>query len=93
MVGSNSLLDFASFADPEAAALPEGTTCDWTSFRLSEDDAVVKYAGGEGRWVVFPSSNGNGDEEAWSVKWKGGKFFSPLSPFSLIFFFLALLLL
>ncbi|KAK4040058.1 hypothetical protein C8A01DRAFT_35930 [Parachaetomium inaequale] len=77
VVGANGLLDFASVADPAAVELPEGTTCDWTSFLLLDDKgkgAAVKYAGGgadEGRWVAFPvdgvSKEGNG---GWSVKWK-----------------------
>jgi hypothetical protein len=76
VVGSNGLLDLASLDDPAAVTLPEGATCDWTSFRLDQDgkaEGTVKYAGeaAEGRWVVFPASQG---QEGWSVKWKDGEF-------------------
>jgi hypothetical protein len=78
VVGSNGLLDFASLSDPEAVNLPEGATCDWTSFQLEDgkEQGTVKYAGDavEGRWVVFPASQG---QEGWSVKWKDGE--SPIS--------------
>jgi len=70
VVGTNGLLDFASLADPAGAAgsLPEGTTVDWTSFRLDQAEGTVGYGakGSEGSWVAFPV-----DGEAWAVKWKG----------------------
>ncbi|KAK4251793.1 hypothetical protein C7999DRAFT_27472 [Corynascus novoguineensis] len=85
VVGTNGLFDFARIADPDGTAdeLPEGTTVDWTSFRLDEGESAgtVKYDGGsgdeeaEGNWVVFPlrgSSVETKEEEVWGVKWKGG---------------------
>ncbi|KAK4128669.1 hypothetical protein N657DRAFT_639156 [Parathielavia appendiculata] len=80
VLGSNGLLDLASLADPAALKLPEGATCNWTSFRLelnherdggAAETGTVEYAieGSEGRWVVFPAA-GAGTGEGWSVKWK-----------------------
>lgn len=72
VVGANGLLDFAALADPEAVEAPDGTTVDWTSFRLAAGEAeggAVEYVGkgAEGRWIAFPVK---GDEERWSVKWR-----------------------
>ncbi|KAK4150754.1 hypothetical protein C8A00DRAFT_45932 [Chaetomidium leptoderma] len=76
VVGSNGLLDFAGLADPAAVAVPDGTTVDWTSFRLDAEGAgTVSYAGpagGErevqGGWVAFPSPSGQ--KGGWNVKWR-----------------------
>ncbi|KAK3300512.1 uncharacterized protein B0H64DRAFT_17242 [Chaetomium fimeti] len=69
VVGANGLLDFAALADPEAVPAPDGTTVDWTSFRLDQEDGAVEYVGKgvEGGWVAFPVM---GEEERWSVKWR-----------------------
>jgi hypothetical protein len=72
VVGANGLLDFASLADPEAVegGKPDGTTVDWTSFRLEPGSGAVEYVGKgdvEGRWVAVPVG---GEEERWSVKWR-----------------------
>ncbi|KAH6650604.1 hypothetical protein F5144DRAFT_556663 [Chaetomium tenue] len=73
VVGANGLLDFAALADPEAVQAPDGTTVDWTSFRLGaeKEGGAVEYVGkggvAEGRWVAFPVG---GEGERWSVKWR-----------------------
>ncbi|EAQ93158.1 predicted protein [Chaetomium globosum CBS 148.51] len=76
VVGANGLLDFAALADPEAVQAPDGTTVDWTSFRLGAEKkegggGAVEYVGkggvAEGRWVAFPVG---GEGERWSVKWR-----------------------
>jgi hypothetical protein len=77
VVGAHGLLDFASLEDPAAVPVPEGGKCDWTSFRLDDDeqegDGVLRYAAGDGGdWVAFPDEVAKG---GWSVKWKGGEFF------------------
>ena len=87
VVGANGLLDFSSLADPAAVAVPVGTTVDWTSFRLEGGDVKYAGAGGEGRWVAFPTAGGVVERssreegalapvkrgEGWSVKWKDGE--------------------
>ncbi|KAK4105615.1 hypothetical protein N658DRAFT_492094 [Parathielavia hyrcaniae] len=81
VLGFNGLLDLASLADPAAVDLAEGTTCDWTSFRLEPDHerksgaaetGTVMYAGegSEGRWVAFPAAGDPGAGGGWYVKWK-----------------------
>ncbi|KXX73574.1 hypothetical protein MMYC01_205816 [Madurella mycetomatis] len=71
LIGSNDLLDFASLEDPAGVNVPDGTTVDWTSFKLDEgaqeEGNVLEYVKGEGVWVAFP----RGNEGDWSVKWKG----------------------
>lgn len=83
VVGSNGLFDFASVPDPDGTAdeLPEGTTVDWTSFRLKEEGDVrtVEYgrsnAAAKGGWFAFPIRESKASEkgEAWGIKWKEGK--------------------
>ncbi|KAL2154706.1 hypothetical protein VTH82DRAFT_3382 [Thermothelomyces myriococcoides] len=80
VVGSNGLFDFASVPDPDGTAdeLPEGTTVDWTSFRLKEEGDVrtVEYgrsnAAAKGGWFAFPIRESKASEkgEAWGIKWK-----------------------
>ena len=90
VVGANGLLDFSSLADPAAVTVPVGTTVDWTSFSLEGGDVKYAGAGGEGRWVAFPTAGAGGvvkrgSEEGWSVKWKDGELgFSSLFPSSLL---------
>ncbi|KAH6853896.1 hypothetical protein B0I37DRAFT_18018 [Chaetomium sp. MPI-CAGE-AT-0009] len=77
VVGANGLLNFAALADPEAVAAPEGTTVDWTSFRLGQgqgqgqEGGAVEYVGkgggARGGWVAFRVG---GEGERWSVKWR-----------------------
>ena len=87
VVGANGLLDFSSLADPAAVTVPVGTTVDWTSFSLEGGDVKYAGAGGEGRWVAFPTAGAGGvvkrgSEEGWSVKWKDGEpfYFLALMP-------------
>ncbi|KAK3309951.1 uncharacterized protein B0T15DRAFT_506677 [Chaetomium strumarium] len=75
VVGKHGLLDFASLEDPAAVPVPEGGKCDWTSFRLDDEEqgGVLRYAGegaqNGGGWAAFPDVTAEG---GWSVKWKGG---------------------
>ncbi|KAK4241578.1 hypothetical protein C8A03DRAFT_30301 [Achaetomium macrosporum] len=78
VVGTNGLLDFASLEDPAKVPVPEGGKCDWTSFRLDEEEeGVLRYAGegaqNGGGWAAFPDSTAKG---GWSLKWKGAKAFT-----------------
>ncbi|KAK3937174.1 hypothetical protein QBC46DRAFT_393276 [Diplogelasinospora grovesii] len=85
LVGSpqaQGLMTFSDVKDPATAAgaLPQGTTCDWTSFVIAEapdnnsegsKQPCLGYAAGNGRWVAFPSGNNDDDgDEEWSVMWK-----------------------
>lgn len=63
-------MTLTDMVNPSGAKPANGLVTQWDSFRISNSKLTND---GDGRWVVFPTT-----EDSWTVKWTDGKSFTLL---------------